>query len=188
MVLVQTACRKPSSSGSCRVRKLLPSSIVLLACLDGEDRLFTGIRVSFFYNIGSPDWSQAAAQFADWQLYGMGRTAVDYIKLPLRVILAAGEATLTSTDRSTRCDCLVRSRLLQHSGTAPCAPASRCPGSIRVLGDASQQLRFLIPSFRCWLSLPRLRWGVGGPAVRAKVVVVGAFAAVYCWRLAPDPR
>jgi hypothetical protein len=166
---------------------LLPPIVLLALPWMVKAAWFTGNPVyPFFYNIwGGPDWSQACwRQFADWQAsMGMGRTAVDYIKLPLRVILSAG-AGYAHFDGSLNKMWIALVPLsvvaaLWNRTVRACLAVS---GIYFVCWtSASQQLRFLIPvipvlAIAAALGLRELM----DRLFARKVVVVGAFAAVYC--------
>ena len=148
---------------------------------------FTGNPVyPFFYNIwGGPDWSQACwRQFADWQAsVGMGRTVLDYVKLPFRVILSAGEGYAHFDGSLNRMwIALVPLSVVAAFWNRTVRACLAVSGIYFVCwASASQQLRFLIPV------IPVLAIGVAlglgelmDRLFARKVVGVGAFAAVYC--------
>jgi hypothetical protein len=148
---------------------------------------FTGNPVyPFFYNIwGGPDWSQACwRQFADWQAsVGMGRTVLDYVKLPFRVILSAGEGYAHFDGSLNRMwIALVPLSVVAAFWNRTVRACLAVSGIYFVCwASASQQLRFLIPV------IPVLAIGVAlglgelmDRLFARKVVGMGVFAAVYC--------
>jgi hypothetical protein len=166
---------------------LLPPIVFLVLPWMVKSVWFTGNPVyPFFYDVfGGPDWSQDCwRQFAHWQSsVGMGRTVLDYIKLPFRVILSAGEgyahfdgslnkmwiALLPLSVVAALWDRTVRACLVVSGIYFVC------------WASASQQLRFLIPIIPVLAIAAAL--ALGGLMDRLfarKVVAVGGFAAVYC--------
>jgi hypothetical protein len=148
---------------------------------------FTGNPVyPFFYNVfGGPDWSQACwRQFADWQAsVGMGRTVLDYVKLPFRVILSAGEGYAHfDGSLSKMWIALVPLSVVAAFWNRTARACLAVSGVYFVCwASASQQLRFLVPV------IPVLAIGAAvglGEVVerssRRKIATVGAFVAIYC--------
>jgi hypothetical protein len=176
-------CRALVELGTC----FLPPIVLLALPWMVKTAWFTGNPVyPFFYNIwGGPDWSQACwRQFADWQAsMGMGRTAVDYIKLPLRVILAAGEGYAHFDGSLNKMwIALVPLSVVAAFWNRTVRACLAVSGIYFVCwASASQQLRFLIPVIPVLAIVAALALGELVDRLFArKVVVVGAFAAVYC--------
>jgi hypothetical protein len=148
---------------------------------------FTGNPVyPFFYHMwGGPDWSQACwRQFADWQAsMGMGRTFLDYVKLPIRVILSAGEGYAHFDGSLSK----MWTALLPLSVVAALWNRS-VRACLAVSGiyfvcwaSASQQLRFLIPIIPVLAIAAALALGeVVERLFRSKVATGSAFVAIYC--------
>jgi len=175
--------RALSELGAC----FLPPIVLLALPWMVKAVWFTGNPVyPFFYGVfGGPDWSQTCwRKFADWQAsVGMGRTIHDYIKLPYRVILSAGDGyahfdgslnklwiglvplsiVAAFWNRTVRA-CLVVSRVF-----------------FVCWASASQQLRLLIPIIPVLAMAAALALGelVQRLSSRRAVAVAG-FAAIYC--------
>jgi hypothetical protein len=165
----------------------LPPIVLLALPWIVKTAWFTGNPVyPFFYNIwGGPDWSQACwRQFADWQAsVGMGRTVLDYVKLPFRVILSAGEGYAHFDGSLNRMwIALVPLSVVAAFWNRTVRACLAVSGIYFVCwASASQQLRFLIPV------IPVLAIGVAlglgelmDRLFARKVVGMGVFAAVYC--------
>jgi hypothetical protein len=148
---------------------------------------FTGNPVyPFLYDVfAGPDWSQSCGrQFADWQSsMGMGRTVLDYIRLPYRVILSAGYG-YSHFDGSLN-QAWIALLPLSFVGAFWNRTVRAClvvSGVYFVCwAGTSQQLRFLLPI------IPVLAIGAAlalGELVERlfvrRVVALGAFAVVYC--------
>jgi hypothetical protein len=148
---------------------------------------FTGNPVyPFLYDVwGGPDWSQTCwRQFADWQSsMGMGRTILDYIRLPYRVILSAGQG-YAHFDGSISAMWIA---LLPISIVA--AFWNRTVRACLVVSGvyfvcwagASQQVRFLLPIIPALAIGAALALGeLADRLLARRLHAVGVFAAVYC--------
>ena len=147
---------------------------------------FTGNPVyPFFYStFGGPDWSQSCwRQFADWQSsLGMGRTVLDYIKLPFRVIMSggAGYAHFDGSINKAWLALVPLSVVAAFWNRTVRACLVVCGVYFVCWAGSSQQLRFLIPA------IPVLAIGAAlasGELVerlfRRKAATTAAFAAIY---------
>lgn len=155
----------------------------------------------FLFSVfGGVDWNpEIGRQFQEWQHgIGMGRTLVDYLMLPVRVILdgsgydrfdgTIGKAWLVLipvTMIVARRDIVVRRILAITTIYFACWAAS------------SQQMRFLIPavallSAAAGLSLQRLAAGLPHTVAAAARWTLGALAAIYllntAWTEVADGR
>ncbi len=140
----------------------------------------------FLYDVfGGPDWSHTCwRQFADWQSsIGMGRTVLDYIRLPYRVILSAGQG-YPRFDGSLNPTWIA---LLPLSIVA--AFWNRTVRACLVVSgvyfvcwaSASQQLRFLLPIIPVLAIAAALALGELTDRLFARrVVAVGLFVVLYC--------
>lgn len=146
---------------------------------------FTGNPVyPFLYDVfGGPDWSQTCwRQFADWQAsMGMGRTTLDYIKLPLRVILSAGEGYAHFEGSLSRMwiALVPLSVVAAFWNRTVRACLAVCGVYFVCWAGSSQQLRFLIPIIPVLAIGAALASGEIVERLFRRKAATAAFAAIY---------
>ena len=157
---------------------------------------FTGNPVyPFFYDIwGGPDWSQACwRQFADWQAsIGHGAHGRGLHRLPLRVILAAGEGYAHFDGSLNKMWIALLPLSVVAAFWNRTVRACLAVSGIYFVcwASASQQLRFLIPVIPVLAIVAALALGELVDRLFArKVVVVGCVCGpLLSGGWAPDPR